>query len=1658
MNHKITHKGLRGHGAKPHNITRKALKRMQSSIALAAIVLVVCAMVSSVTAQLADTPWPMFHNDLNHTGLSSYYGPDAAEVKWTFPTGGRGVYSSTTLGPDETIYIGTSGWHWYTRSKLYAINPDGTEKWHWTPPLYSSLGLVDFIDSTPAVASDGTLYVGCWNRRLYALYPNGTQKWEFYDGSSGKNCRGFVLTSPAIAPDGTIYMGNNNGKLYAINHDGSLKWSYKTGRSIQSSPAVGPDGTVYVGSFDRKLYAINPDGTLKWKYFTGILKSSPAIGTDGTIYVGSYNKNLYALNPDGTLKWVYPTGGLIVSSPAVCSDGTIYVGSHDKKLYAINPDGSFKWCYTTGGCIASSPAIDADGTVYAGSLDGHIHAINTDGSLLWKYNTGKIYYSSPSIAADGTLYIGTCGGKLYAFDVNMPPVLDPIGPETVDEGYELNITITASDHDGDVLTFSSNASFGTFIAINSTASFWSWTPDYDDAGVYHVDFGASDGELCDNETVKITVNDMNRPPALESICDKTIDETETVAVDVNATDPDGDSLTYSCNRTDLFVDFDSSTGIGHWTTDYDAAGVYYVDFGVYDGKGGIDNETIKITVNDVNLPPVLDAIGDRTVDENETVAVDVNATDPDSYVLAYSCNRTDLFVDFDSSTGIGHWITDYCDAGTYYVDFGVSDGTGGIDNETVMIIVTDVNRVPELEPVGDKELNESETLTVDVDATDQDNDVLTYSCNRTDLFTDFNPDTGAGHWITDYNDVGTYYVNFGVCDGKGGIDNETVEITVHNKNRPPVLESIGDKTVNESELLEFTLNATDLDGDTLTYSASNLPSGATFDAGTRTFSWTPSYVQSGTYLDVHFEVSDGELSDWENITIAVNTTNRPPELDTIGDKTVNESDLLEFTINGTDPDEDTLTYSASNLPSGATFDAGARTFSWMPSYVQSGTYPDVHFEVSDGELSDYECITIVVNDLNRPPELEPIGDKELNETETLTIDVNATDPDGDSLTYSCNRTDMFTDFSVETGVGHWATDYNDAGIYYVAFDVSDGKGGVDNKTVKITVNDMNRVPELDSIGDSELNEGETLTIDVNASDPDGDVLTYSCNRTDLFSDFDSSTGIGHWTTDYDDAGIYYVEFDVSDGKGGIDSETVKITVNDVNSPPELELIAEVELPENETLTVDINASDPDGDSLTYSCNCTDLFTDFCMETGVGHWTPDYDDAGTYYINFGVSDGELCDNETVEITVNDVNRAPVLDPIGDKAINEGDLLEFAITATDLDGDSLAYFASNLPAGASFNSTTRKFSWATSPGQAGVYPDIRFEVTDGELMDSENITISVAGVSVEIRVEPENTSVQPQDQFDVNITVDSLGNPVYGVQYCLHYDVNVVRAETQVKGPFLGNYGETIVVITDIDHRNGIISYAETRKGDVGVTGKGTIATIQFTVIGHPGAKSGLNFSDVIIVNPATDEPYSQVNNLNGSITIFNNTPPIAIGVSKHRINNVAKKYPCETVLCSCSYDPDYPDMGGNITYIRWAFGDGQYGTSEGIVPNCTCKEHKYESWQWEPFGDLNGDYVTFNTVLTVTDDGCPELTNTTEFDVNVFIAGDANGDGRVNILDAVYVGKHWGERCDDGPDPEPCYYYWTDNREQQDKADLNNDCVINILDAVIIGANWGYVAW
>ena len=77
--------------------------------------------------------------------------------------------------------------------------------------------------------------------------------WEFETG-------GYVTSSPAIGSDGTVYVGSEDDKLYAINGQTGVKlWEFQTGMDVYSSPAIGSDGTVYVGSEDKKLYAIKAE-------------------------------------------------------------------------------------------------------------------------------------------------------------------------------------------------------------------------------------------------------------------------------------------------------------------------------------------------------------------------------------------------------------------------------------------------------------------------------------------------------------------------------------------------------------------------------------------------------------------------------------------------------------------------------------------------------------------------------------------------------------------------------------------------------------------------------------------------------------------------------------------------------------------------------------------------------------------------------------------------------------------------------------------------------------------------------------------------------------------------------------------------------------------------------------------------------------------------------------------------------------------------------------------------------------------------------------------------------------------------------------------------------------------------------------------------------
>ena len=398
-----------------------------------------------------DSAWSMQSHDIHHTGRSLHSTADNLGIeKWRFEC--DWIQDTPIIADDGTIYVG-GGYDdvpWY----LIAINPDGTLKWR-----YKTNGLL--AGSSPAIDEDGTIYVGSWDTGLYAINPNGTKKWRVGIGGS-------IASSPVIGDDGTIYVGHMENDIVAVNPNGTIKWRYKTGSWVTSDPAIDDEGIIYIGSADSYLYAMYPNGTLKWRYKTGdMIKGHPSITDDNTIYIGSFDGYLYALYSNGTIKWKchIPPGTEI--NPSIAEDGTIYTGFND--LIAVNPDGTIKWSFKPGSgrfFAKSSPAISAEGTIYIGTnigdaSGGEIIAVNPDGTERWRK---KIAYSwvdsSPSIGEDGTVYIGSAydikRGYLHAFgniESNEPPEAPIIeGPKTGKKDEEYWFYIRANDPDNNPIS------------------------------------------------------------------------------------------------------------------------------------------------------------------------------------------------------------------------------------------------------------------------------------------------------------------------------------------------------------------------------------------------------------------------------------------------------------------------------------------------------------------------------------------------------------------------------------------------------------------------------------------------------------------------------------------------------------------------------------------------------------------------------------------------------------------------------------------------------------------------------------------------------------------------------------------------------------------------------------------------------------------------------------------------------------------------------------------------------------------------------------------------------------------------------------------------------------------------------------------------------
>ena len=446
---------------------------------------------------------------------------------------------------------------------------------------------------------------------------------------------------------------------------------------------------------------------------------------------------------------------------------------------------------------------------------------------------------------------------------------------------------------------------------------------------------------------------------------------------------------------------------------------------------------------------------------------------------------------------------------------------------------------------------------------------------------------------TDANGDSTYEVSLIADDGNGGLTPQTVTVTIDPVNdNAPILSTIGDQAVDEGVELAFTATATDADlpEDTLMFSLDvGAPEGASIDANTGEFTWTPMEAKGPGSFDVTVRVSDGEagLDDFEIFTITVAELNTAPIITSPNNASTEENSQAVLDLTATDDDLPVQPISFSLSGSGADnalFEIGPSNqlrFIEIPPLLPF-TVPDFEdpldangdnvYEVSviaddgsGGVTPQTITVTILpVSDLS--PVLGQIGDQAIDEGSELVFTATASDADlpGDSLTFSLDPgAPSGATIDPDSGEFRWVPSESDGpGNFDVTIRVTDdGEFLLDDfETFTVTVNEINSAPTLvvpptvlveentqfvtGGLIEDEDSSPQSIALSIAGSGADNELfaLFYAAPLFALefatAPDFESPA-------DSDGDNIYEVTLEADDSNGGITSETILVTVEDV---------------------------------------------------------------------------------------------------------------------------------------------------------------------------------------------------------------------------------------------------------------------------------------------------------------------------------------------------------------------------------------------------------------------------------------------------------------------------------------------------------------------------------
>jgi Calx-beta domain-containing protein/putative Ig domain-containing protein/SdiA-regulated protein len=400
---------------------------------------------------------------------------------------------------------------------------------------------------------------------------------------------------------------------------------------------------------------------------------------------------------------------------------------------------------------------------------------------------------------------------------------------------------------------------------------------------------------------------------------------------------------------------------------------------IYVADRGVDNDVdpnendgkifeFSRTTVSTNVAPIVASPGRQFNVEGEAVHLLVVAFEPNGDPMVFSALNLPDGLSIDAGTGVISGTVSFAAAtGTAHtVEVTATDGSLS-DTATWRWEVTAGNRPPAVQTLPDQVSVEGDVVGLQVIATDPDSDPLTYSASNLPTGLGIDPGTGliSGTVAAGASAGSPYNAEVTATDPENLFDTKVVRwtVTAVAPNQPPEVQNPGDRTDTEGDVVSLHVMATDPESDPLTYSANNLPAGLGIDPGTGLISGTLELgAAAGSPYSVQVSASDGGSTDTESFLWSVSAGNGPPEVQNPGNRSNAEGDVVSLQIVATDPENDPLTYSASNLPAGLGIDPGTGLISGTVAFgAAAGSPYSVQVGASDAGSTDTESFLWTVN-------------------------------------------------------------------------------------------------------------------------------------------------------------------------------------------------------------------------------------------------------------------------------------------------------------------------------------------------------------------------------------------------------------------------------------------------------------------------------------------------------------------------------------------------------------------------------------------------------------------------------------------------------------------------------------------------------------------------